>query len=84
MRALAHELPVRAWRRVRWREGTGGAPASRFARVRVRAAHRHEVRTEEWLVIERPLGETESTKYWLSSLPEAIAITHRVRLIKLR
>ncbi|MCC7083305.1 MAG: IS701 family transposase [Burkholderiales bacterium] len=84
VKALAHELPARAWRRVQWREGTGGALASRFARVRARAAHRDEVRAEEWLVIEWPLGETEPAKYWLSSLPEAIAFKQLVRLIKLR
>jgi len=81
---LAHELPARAWRRIHWREGSAGPLASRFARVRVRAAHRDEVRAEEWLVIEWPLGETEPTKYWLSTLPQNIAFKELVRLIKLR
>ena len=81
---LAHELPGRAWRRIQWREGSAGALASRFARVRVRAAHRNEVRSEEWLVIEWPLGEAEPTKYWLSTLPPSIAFKELVRLIKLR
>ena len=83
-RALAQALPGRAWRRVPWREGSQGVLASRFARVRVRAAHRNEVRSEEWLVIEWPLGETEPTKYWLSTLPESIPFKQLVRLIKLR
>jgi SRSO17 transposase len=61
-----------------------GRLASRFARVCVRAAHRNEVRSEEWLVIEWPLGETEPTKYWLSTLPQSIAFKELVRLIKLR
>jgi SRSO17 transposase len=81
---LAHELPSRAWRRVEWREGTQGAMASRFARVRVRAAHRDRVYPEEWLVIEWPLGETEPTKYWLATLPQSIAFKQLMRLIKLR
>lgn len=81
---LAHELPGRAWRRIEWREGTEGAMGSRFARVRVRAAHRDQVHPEEWLVIEWPLGETEPTKYWLATLPQSIAFKELVRLIKLR
>ena len=84
VKALAHERPGRAWRRVEWREGSAGALASRFARVRVRAAHRNEVRGAEWLVIEWPLGETEPTKYWLSTLPESITLKELIRLIKLR
>ena len=84
VKSLAHELPGRAWRRIQWREGSAGALASRFARVRVRAAHRNEVRAEDWLVIEWPLGETEPTKYWLSTLPPSSAFKELVRLIKLR
>lgn len=84
VKSLAQELPARVWRRLQWREGTAGALASRFARLRVRAAHRNEVRAEEWLVIEWPLGETEPIKYWLSSLPQSIACKELVRLIKLR
>ena len=84
VKGLAHELPGRAWRRVHWREGSAGPLASRFARVRVRAAHRNEERLEEWLVIEWPLGEAEPTKYWLSTLPPSIAFKELVRLIKLR
>jgi SRSO17 transposase len=84
VKSLAHELPGRAWRGIRWREGSAGSLASRFVRVRVRAAHRNEVRDEEWLVIEWPLGETEPTKYWLATLPQSIALQELVRLIKLR
>ncbi len=40
VKALAMSLPARAYRTVRWREGTNEALRSRFARVRVRAAHR--------------------------------------------
>jgi SRSO17 transposase len=84
VKTLAQQLPARAWRRVQWREGTGGALASRFTRLRVQAAHRNEVRPEEWLVIEWPLGESEPIKYWLSSLPEGISFKELIRLIKLR
>ena len=84
VKSLAHELPGGAWRPVSWRAGSAGSLASRFARVRVRAAHRNEVRDQEWLVIEWPLGETGPTKYWLSTLPRSIAFKELVRLIKLR
>jgi SRSO17 transposase len=84
VKALAHELPARAWRHVQWREGSAGALASRFARVRVRAAHRDQIHPEEWLVIEWPLAETEPIKYWLTTLPASIAFKELIRLIKLR
>ena len=88
LKALAGDLPAAAWQRVTWREGTRGAMRSRFARVRVRPAHRDQQRSdprpEEWLVIEWPRGDPEPTKYWLSTLPETIAIADLVRLAKLR
>lgn len=84
VQALAHEVPARAWRRIEWCEGTDGVLASRFVRVRVRAAHRNEVRPEEWLVIEWPLAETEPTQYWLTTLPARIAFKELICLIKLR
>ena len=69
---LALELPKRAWRTIKWREGTAERLSSRFARVRVRIAHRDyqltQGRPEEWLLIEWPEGEDEPTKYWLSTL----------------
>src|SRR6202042_579382 len=38
-KTLALGLPNRAWRTIRWREGSADRLSSRFARVRVRAAH---------------------------------------------
>ena len=85
---LAVALPPTAWRTVTWREGTRGAMRSRFARLRVRPAHRDEQRSaprpEEWLLIEWPRGDDAPTKYWLSTLPEPIPIADLVRLAKLR
>ena len=56
--------------------------------VRVRAAHRDnslpEPRAEEWLLIEWPLGESEPTKYWLSTLPQDITVRRLVDVAKLR
>jgi SRSO17 transposase len=88
LKQLAVALPPTAWRTVTWREGTRGAMRSRFARLRVRPAHRDEARTqpraEEWLLIEWPRGDAEPTKYWLSTLPATIAIADLGRLAKLR
>ena len=61
---------------------------SRFARLRVRVAHRDYWRSEphpqQWLLIEWPKTEKEPTKYWLSNLPEAIRLRHLVATAKLR
>jgi SRSO17 transposase len=88
LKRLALEIPTTAWRTVTWREGTRGAMRSRFARLRVRPAHRDEQRAaprpEEWLLIEWPRGAPEPTKYWLSTLPETLPIADLVRLAKLR
>ena len=88
VKALALSLPQEAWTEVSWREGSAGALTSRFARLRVRAAHRDEKlsqpRAPEWLLIEWPQGEDEPTKYWLSTLPEDIPFARLVELAKLR
>ena len=88
VKELALGLPKHAWRTIRWREGTIDVLSSRFARVRVRAAHRDynltDSRSEEWLLIEWPKGEKAPTKYWLSTLPETISFRRLVDLAKLR
>jgi SRSO17 transposase len=88
VKQLALELSKSAWRTVKWREGSNGQLSSRFARVRVRVAHRDynltESRPEEWLLIEWPRGEDEPTKYWLSTLPKNIPFPNLVDLTKLR
>lgn len=66
---LARALPEKSWRTVSWREGTNQTLSSRFARVRVRAAHGNVDREEEWLLIEWPQGASEPRHYWLSTLP---------------
>ncbi len=85
---LARRLPSRAWRAVRWREGTRGLMTSRFAAVRVRPAHRDERRAEprapEWLLMEWPPGESAPTKYWLSTVADEVPLDELVRLAKLR
>jgi SRSO17 transposase len=88
VKALARALPESAWQMIAWREGTNGALESRFARVRVRAAHRDnnmtETRPEEWLLAEWPMGEPAPTKYWLATVPEATSFQRLVDLAKLR
>src|SRR5881628_655900 len=88
VKALALGLPAESWQTICWREGTAGALTSRFARVRVRAAHHDEWRTaprdEEWLLIEWPEGEAEPAKYWLATVPPDMPFERLVDLAKLR
>ena len=67
---VARALPARNWRTVTWRQGVSEALSSRFARIRVRAAHRDRPRDEQWLIIEWAHGAEEPAHYWLSNLPE--------------
>ena len=87
-KALALALPASTWQTVRWREGTAGALASRFAAIRVCPAHRDteraEPHAEEWLLVEWPEGEKEPTKYWLSTLAGTVGIEELVAIAKLR
>ncbi len=87
VKALAYTLPARAWRTVRWRDGTAAGLASRFARQRVRVGDRHRrpaEGAEEWLLIEWPEAEPEPTKYWLSTLPARLSWRALVDTAKLR
>ncbi len=92
--SLLHFVGQSAWSdgamlgKARWREGSNEPLSSRFAVVRVRPASRDHKRTEphpvEWLVVERPEGEAEPTKYSLSTLPEDTPLAVLVDVIKLR
>lgn len=88
VKELALSLPVPSWKRVSWRQGTKHKLTSRFAAVRIRAAHRDYERSaphpQEWLLIEWPREEAEPTKYWLSTLPEDGKLTELVLLAKHR
>lgn len=85
---LAAQLPNSSFRKVTWREGCKGNMQSRFAAIRVRAAHRDFWRSkphpEEWLLIEWPEGEKEPSKYWLSSLPENLTRKKLVEIAMIR
>jgi SRSO17 transposase len=60
VKGLALDLPARAWRTIKWREGSADLLSGRFARIRVRVAHRDynltKSRSEEWLMIEWTKG----------------------------
>jgi SRSO17 transposase len=75
-------------RSVNWRAGTRGDLRSRFAALRIRAAHRDTWRSEphpeQWLLLEWPRTEKEPTKYWLSNLPPATSLRKLVATAKLR
>jgi SRSO17 transposase len=88
VKEFALSLPADAWKKVTWRKGVKQNLQSRFAAFRVRPAHRDEERSkphrEEWLLIEWPTGESEPTKYWLSTVPVDIALVDLVHLAKHR
>jgi SRSO17 transposase len=78
------------WQTVAFRDGPDGQPmSSRFAFVRVRAAHRWQwgfatEPREEWLICEWPDGEEAPTDYWLANLPGDEAPERLARLARLR
>ena len=76
------------WQEITWREGTNADLRSHFARVRVRAAHRDQQRSElrepQWLLIEWPEGHDEPMKYWVSTLPEDTPLERMVYEAKMR
>jgi SRSO17 transposase len=88
VKELAFELAPSQWQGVEWREGTNFTLRSRFARVRVRAAHRDhqrtQVRAQEWLLIEWPEGHKEPMKYWMSTLAEDVPLQRMVFEAKMR
>lgn len=88
VKKLAQSLAQDAWHIITWREGVNQELSSRFARLRVRPAHRdyklNTPRAEEWLLIEWPTDEDEPTKYWFSTLPVEIAFDKMVDIVKLR
>jgi SRSO17 transposase len=88
VKQLAMSLPLNAFRKITWREGTDRKLQSRFAAVRIRAAHRDyeqaEPHPEEWLLIEWPRGEKEPTKYWVSTLPPTTKLKALIKMAKHR
>jgi len=89
VKGVSEKLSTRRWHTVVWREGTNEKLSSRFAAVRVRAAHRDEEglrapRQDQWLLIEWPPDQAKPTKYWLSTLPADTALVDLVHTAKMR
>ena len=88
VKQLAMNLPSTAFKEITWREGAERKLQSRFAAVRVRPAHRDywkaEPHAEEWLLIEWPQGETEPTKYWISTLASDTRLKALIKMAKQR
>jgi len=88
VKALAQSLPTTAFQTISWREGTNETLSSRFAALRVRRAGgnsgRARLQPQEWLLVEWPVDQDEPTKYWLSTLPEEVAINDLVTAAHLR
>jgi SRSO17 transposase len=95
--ALIARLGEAQLRTVAFRDGPDGEPrTSRFAFVRVRAAHHwspYDHRwakgaeippREEWLIAEWPDGTDEPTGYWLSNLPADTEPEQLARLARMR
>jgi len=73
LRTIAGEIPPSAWRAVAWRQGSKGVLKSRFALLRVWAAHgrrKHSQprRVPEWLLIQWPKDDKAPIKYWLADM----------------
>lgn len=85
---MALALPKDSWTTVTWRAGSRQKLRSRFAAVRLRPAHRDywqaEPHDEEWLLMEWPKGESEPTKYWLSTVSPATKLKQLVLTAKQR
>jgi SRSO17 transposase len=77
-----------AFQTVAFRDADGQRLVSRFAFVRVIAAHPidrdRQAPREEWLIVEWPEGHDEPTDYWLSNLPAATEPERLARLARLR
>jgi len=87
--ALALGLEGSCWQILPCRtEPAGTEISSRFALVRVTAAHPverdHLPPRDEWLIIEWPEKEEAPTDYWLANLPEDAQAEHLARLARLR
>jgi SRSO17 transposase len=80
LEAIGKALPVSAWRRVRWGQGTKGPLEARFAARRVRLRHG---RGERWVLFERSLADDER-KYYVLNLEPNAPLKRLVRLARSR
>jgi SRSO17 transposase len=82
VRAIAEQLPRRAWRVVSWRNGQNRPWKAQFAAVRGTPAPRwpHRRAPEIWILFERDLGTTPRVKTYFVSLPATASLRALVRL----
>ena len=85
---LVAGLDPEAFGPVAFRDIDGGQLVSRFAFVRVIAAHPvtrdRQAPREEWLIIEWPEGHEQPSDYWISNLPADTEPEQLARLARLR
>jgi SRSO17 transposase len=85
---LAQALPAGAFQTISWRQGTNAVLSGRFAAIRVRHAGgnigKARLHPQQWLLIEWPAGDDEPLKYYLSTLPEEIAMNDLVAQAHMR
>ena len=85
---VAKSLKRSDYTTVTWREGSKGRQTSRFTAMRVRVATGHRrgrpAGDLQWLLRAWPRGESEPTKFWLSTLPIKTTLKDFVRAAKLR
>ena len=86
--ALVAGLDEDAWQTVCFRDAEGEQLTSRFAFVRVIAAHPvtrdRQAPREEWLIVEWPEDQDEPTDCWISNLPADTEPEQLARLARLR
>lgn len=88
VKALAAGLDPDAFQTVAFRDQDAKELVSRFAFVRVIAAHPvtddRQPPREEWLIVEWPEGHDEPSDYWISNLPAGTEPERLARLARLR
>jgi SRSO17 transposase len=86
--ALVADFDADTFQTVAFRDLDGKQLVSRFAFLRVIAAHPvardRQAPREEWLIVEWPEGRDEPTDYWLSNLPADTEPEQLARLARLR
>jgi SRSO17 transposase len=85
---LVAGLDEDAWQTLAFRDVDGQQIVSRFALVRVIAAHPidrgRQAPREEWLIVEWPDGHEAPSDYWISNLPADTEPERLARLARLR
>lgn len=79
--AILAQQPDEAWQTITWRLGSEGPLSKQFVAVRGWRSYGDGVRTEGWLIGERPLpGHSGDHKYYWSNLPADTALGRLVEL----